>query len=83
MAQRVADLSTEELEALVERAVERRLQVWFTRVMDALSGTGDEDVADLRPAFAAALRRAREQAQRGDTATLASFPSASARLPSA
>jgi len=79
MARRVADLSTEEFEVLVERAVERRLQVWFTQVMDVLSGPDDEDDAELRPEFAAGLRRSIEQAQRGETTDLQSFRAAIGR----
>jgi hypothetical protein len=73
MAQRIGELSTEEFEALVERAVDRRLRVWLTQVMDALGGPADEAEAELRADFAASLRRSREQAQRGETTDLETF----------
>ena len=73
MAQRIAELSTEEFEALVERAVDRRLRVWLTQLMDAVGGSDDEDEAELSADFAASLRRSREQAQRGETTDLGTF----------
>jgi hypothetical protein len=54
MAQRIAELSIDEFEALVERAVDRRLRLWLVQMMDALTGAGKEDETDLSDAFAAA-----------------------------
>ena len=73
MAQRMADLSSEEFESLVERAVDRRSRVWLTQVMDALDGLDNEDKAELSADFATSLRRSREHAQRGETTDLESF----------
>jgi hypothetical protein len=70
MAQRVAELTTEEFEALVEQAVPRRLRVWLTQVMDTFGGSDGEDDAELNADFASSLRRSREQAQRGETLDL-------------
>lgn len=72
MARMVSDLSTDEFEALVERAVDRRMQVWLIQVMDAL-GVDDENSAELKPEFAAALRRSMEEADRGDVLDLETF----------
>lgn len=73
MVQRIADLSTDEFEALVERAVERRLRVWFDQVLDAFGSPDDGDETELRPEFVEALRRSRVEAQCGDTTDLESF----------
>jgi len=60
------DLSTEEFEQLIERAIDRRLQVWLERVLDALAALDDEDKAVLRPEFAESLRRSIAQARAGE-----------------
>ena len=73
MAQKIGDLSPEEFEAHVERVVDRRLAVWYRQLLDALSGSDDEEEADLRPEFAVSLRRALQQAQNGEGIDLQTF----------
>ncbi len=73
MAERLADLSTEEFEALMERVVDRSLQVWLTQMMDALVGAEDEDEAELKPAFEASLRRSLDQARNREGVDLHTF----------
>jgi len=46
------DLSTEQFEQLIERTLDRRLQVWLEQVLDTLTVLDDEDKAVLRPEFA-------------------------------
>jgi hypothetical protein len=75
MVRMVSELSTDEFEALVERAVDRRLQVWLTQVMDALGVDDDEGTAEFKPEFAASLRRAIDQAERGEGIDLETFRS--------
>ena len=65
-------LSANEFEDLVERAVDRRLEVWMTQLMDALSSI-DEPGGELRPEFAESLRKAIKQSQAGEGVDLASF----------
>lgn len=67
------DLSTEEFEQLIERAIDRRLQVWLEQVLDALAVLDDEDKAVLRPEFAESLRRSIAQARAGEGMDLKSF----------
>ncbi len=45
MERALETLSTEEFEELVERTIDRRLEVWLTQLTDALTGsqTTDED----------------------------------------
>jgi hypothetical protein len=50
-------------EELVERTIDRRINVWFTQLMDALTGSQEEEGAELQHEFAASLRRALEQAR--------------------
>ena len=58
MSTALKDLSTEQVEQLIERTIDRRLQVWLEQVLDALAGPDDEDKASLHPEFAEALRGA-------------------------
>ena len=65
-------LSTEEFETLVERAVDRRLEVWMTQLMDALTSI-DEPASEFRPEFAKSLREAIKQYEAGEGIDLKSF----------
>ena len=56
MGETLADLSREEFEKLVERAIDRRLDVWLIQFMDALTGSQEEDERGLRPEFAVSLK---------------------------
>lgn len=83
MSRTLAELTLEELEELVERAIDRRLTVWLTQLMDAFEGLGDENGDELCPGFVASLRRSPEQARSGEGTTLDLFrrePDRSARL---
>ncbi|MDP2934097.1 MAG: hypothetical protein Q8N81_08320 [bacterium] len=51
------ELSTEQVEQLIERTIDRRLQVWLEQVLDALT-ISDE--------FAESLRRSLAQARAGE-----------------
>ena len=83
MERMLGTLSTEEFEELVERTIDRRLEVWLTQLTDALVGTPDEEGRPLRPEFAASLRRALEQVRSGEGVALDTFRerSESDRLP--
>ena len=73
MEKTLAALSTKEFEELVERTIDRRLEVWLTQLMDAFIGLQDEEDAELQPEFAASLRRALEQACSGEGMDLKTF----------
>ncbi len=73
MQKTLAELSTEEFEAMVERTIDKRLQVWLTQLMDALLDNSEEENAEFRPEFAASLRRSLEQAQAGEGIDLKTF----------
>ncbi len=73
MEKTVVELPTKEIEELVERAVDRRLEVWLVQLVDTLMGLQEEESAELRPEFAASLRRALEQARSGEGIDLKTF----------
>ena len=49
------------------------IEVWLTQVMDALTGSQEEEAAELQPEFAASLRRSLEQAYSGEGIDLQTF----------
>jgi hypothetical protein len=65
-------LSPSEFESLVERAVDRRLEIWMTQLMDALTSI-DEPEGELRPEFVESLRKAIKQSETGEGMDLKSF----------
>jgi len=69
----VGDLPTEELQRIIEQTIDRRLSVWLTQILDALTALEDEERAPLRPEFADSLRRALEHADTGDVVELEAF----------
>lgn len=73
MARTMGELTAEEFERLVERTIDRRLAVWLTQLIDAFEGLDDEEDAELRPDFAASLRRSLAQARSGEGIDLESF----------
>jgi hypothetical protein len=79
MSTTLKDLSTEQVEQLIERTVDRRLQVWLEQVLDALTASDDEEDTRLRPEFAESLRRALAQARAGDGIDLKTFREQNAR----
>ena len=60
-------------EELVERTIDRQISVWFTQLMDALTGLQKEEGAELQHEFAASIRRALEQARSGEGIDLQTF----------
>jgi hypothetical protein len=73
MAKSLGEMTAQEFEELVGRVVDRRMQIWLDQFMDDLRGLDDEDQAEIRPEFAAGLRRAIEQARRGEVMDLDTF----------
>ena len=72
MNKTLSQLSTNEFENLVERTVDKRLEVWMTQLMDALTSI-DEPAGELRSEFAESLRKAIKQSQAGEGMDLKSF----------
>lgn len=72
MNKTINQLSANEFETLVERVVDKRLEVWMTQLMDALTSI-DEPASELRPEFANSLRKAIKQSQAGEGMDLKSF----------
>jgi len=68
----LAELSAKEFEKLVELTIDRRLEVWFTQLLDAWTGV-EEDKAEFQPEFVASLRRALEQARSDKGVDLQAF----------
>jgi len=75
MAKSLSELTAEEFEELVERTIDKRFEVWLTQLMDAFEGVSDENGDELRPEFAASLRRSLEQARSGVGTPLNTFRS--------
>jgi hypothetical protein len=73
MARNLGELTAEEFEELVERTIDKRFEVWLTQLMDAFEGLSDENGDELRPEFAASLRRSLEQARSGEGTKLGVF----------
>ena len=73
MERALGALSAEEFEELIERTIDRRLEVWLTQLMDALIGLPQEESAELQPEFAASLRRSLDQARSGEGIDLGTF----------
>ena len=73
MERALAALSAEEFEQLVERTIDRRLEIWLTQLMDTLTGSQEEKSAELQPEFAASLRRSLEQSRSGEGIDLRTF----------
>ena len=73
MEKTVATLSPQEFEKLVERAVDKRMSVWLTQLLDAMGTMDEENEAPLQPEFVASLERSLEQARTGKTIDLNSF----------
>ncbi len=69
----VANLTTRELEALVEKAIDQRMEVWLTQLLDALYASPNERDDALQPSFAAALQRSLDQARAGEVMDLETF----------
>jgi uncharacterized protein YbjT (DUF2867 family) len=73
MAKSLSELTAEEFEELLARTIDKRFGVWLTRMMDAFEGVSDENGDELRPGFAASLRRSLEQARSGTGTPLNAF----------
>ena len=73
MDKTVADMSSAEFEDLVERAVDRRLEVWLTQLMDALLGSEEGEGVEFKAEFAEALRQSAQQATAGQGKSLKDF----------
>ena len=69
----IADLSPHELENLITDVIDRRMHVWLTQLLDAIGERQEEDDAEMLPAFAASLRKAIQQADKGDVVSLDEF----------
>lgn len=67
MEKTVATLSPQEFEKLVERAVDKRMSVWLTQLLDAMGTMDEENEVPLQPEFVASLERSLEQARMGET----------------
>lgn len=66
----LADLSPHELEELITAAIDRRMEVWLTQLLDAVGGEQEEDVAELQPEFEVSLKAALTQAKSNDVISL-------------
>lgn len=73
MEKTLVELSAEEFEEIVERTIDKRLQVWLSQLMDALLDLPEEDDTNLQPAFIASLQHSIEQARSGEGIDLKAF----------
>jgi hypothetical protein len=67
----ISELSVEQVEKIIERTVDRRLEVWLNQMLDALATQDNE--AEFRPEFAESLRRSLAQADANEGMSLESF----------
>jgi len=65
-------LTKQELKDLVERTIDRRMEVWLAQLTDALVDMSEEELP-LQPEFAASLRLSLEQARSGAGVDLDAF----------
>jgi hypothetical protein len=72
MEKALVDLSTKEFEELVERTIDKRLEVWLTQLVDAWTGLKEED-KPINAEFADSLKLALEQARAGEGIELQTF----------
>ena len=73
MARALAEMTEAEFEALVHKVVDERLSAWLTQLMDALTGTDEEERLEFRAEFAESLKRSIDQAGAGELTDLESF----------
>ena len=73
MQKTLNQVSTDEFEKMVERAVDRRLEVWMTQLLDAVTGIEEKPNTRLNPDFAKSLKRAMKQARNGEGMDLKAF----------
>lgn len=69
----LVNLSSHELEELITTAIDRRMEVWLTQLLDAIGDVQEEDKAELQPEFEASLNDALRQAEGGDVVSLDEF----------
>lgn len=69
----LADLSPNELEALITSAIDRRMEVWLTQLLDAIGNVQEEEEAELQPEFEASLKAALSQVESGNVMSLDDF----------
>ncbi len=67
------NLSADDLEELITSAIDRRMDVWLTQLLDAIGDIQEEEKAELQPEFEAALSKALGQAKSGDVMSLDDF----------
>ncbi len=73
MEKTISTMSPQEFETMVEQAIDRRMQVWLTQLLDALGDSGEGNNVPLQPDFVAALERSIEQARAGNVTDLYEF----------
>ena len=73
MDKTLAQISTKEFEEIVVRTIDRRLNVWFTQLIDAWTGLPGEEEGEVKLEFADSLKRALEQARSGEGVDLKTF----------
>lgn len=66
----LANLSSNELENLIATAIDRRMEVWLTQLLDAIGDVQEEDKAELQPEFEDSLKAALRQAEGDEVVSL-------------
>ncbi|CUS04892.2 protein of unknown function [Candidatus Promineifilum breve] len=69
----LADLSPNELEEMITSAIDRRMRVWVTQVLDAIGSYDVEDQAEMDARFEASLNQSFQQANSGNLSLLSDF----------
>ena len=68
-----ADLSPNDLEELIASAIDRRMRVWVTQILDAIGSYDLEDQAEMDVGFEASLNQSLQQANSGNRSLLSDF----------
>lgn len=69
----IAELSPQDLEELITNAIDRRMQVWLTQLLDAVGSYQEEEQAEMLPEFENSLQQAIDQANAPGLTSLSDF----------
>lgn len=71
--QTLAELTVNEFENMLDSSMDKRLQVWWTQLADAIGGLQGDDDGAIQPEFSDSLKQAILQSQAGEGIDLHSF----------
>ena len=69
----LAELTVNEFKNILNSSMDKRLQVWWTQLADAIGGLRDDDNGAIQPEFSDSLKQAILQSQAGEGIDLRTF----------